>query len=204
MARFSALLLVAAASADDPRYCTSHEENFAPCYKSGCCESDNYGCFKRPDRNYAQCRSLASQADEDGTCTDTAEWLCPASWMNKVPKDAPPASDICTAPTDPHGGCYRSHCCRQPETYGCFKRPDRAYAQCRPYEPQLGADGACTDSDQWLCPLSWMSHIPAPMAALQEGSKQLEVCGSPVRAYGACFAHGERCCADGGFVCAKR
>ena len=49
-------------------------DDYKDCLESGCCSSKTHGCFRRPNREFAQCRPL----EED--CVDTPEWLCPQSW----------------------------------------------------------------------------------------------------------------------------
>ena len=62
------------------------------------------------------------------------------------------------------GDCTASQCCNG-DGFGCFRRPTRGYAQCRPIP-----DGVCKDDNDWLCP-GW------------------ELCGARFEA-----CHGTRCC----------
>lgn len=72
------------------------------------------------------------------------------------------ATVLCDCAHD-YQDCTASKCCTT-AGFGCFKRPSKAYAQCRPYS------SPCEDSDEWMCP-GW------------------ELCGER---YDACF--GTRCC----------
>jgi hypothetical protein len=112
-----------------------------------------FGCFKRPDKHFAQCRNRAAHAGEDDKCVDSDEWLCPTSWMEREPKKGPPPQPepppvtYCPTPVAPHGGCFHSRCCSESQKFGCFKRPDRNYAQCRPLASQTSPGGECEDTD---------------------------------------------------------
>ena len=44
-----------------------------------------------------------------------------------------------------HADCYDEGCCAEKEL-ACFKRPNRAHAQCLPRQKH------CVDSNEWLCP----------------------------------------------------
>jgi len=94
------------------------------CYESTCC-TNGYGCYKKMHRKYAQCRPLPPQG-----CADVPGWECPG-W------------ELCS---DNHQPCIDSKCCKDP-SYGCFRRPNNHYAQCRPL-----LDGVCTDTEEWKCP----------------------------------------------------
>lgn len=90
-----------------------------------------------------------------GTCEPDDGWLCPG-W------------EQCT---ERYGTCLSTKCCKDPG-FGCFRRPQADHAQCRPL-----AQGACTDTDDWLCP-GW------------------EMCSDPFQA-----CTNTHCCADKRFVC---
>jgi len=61
--------------------------------------------------------------------------------------------------------CIESGCCKQPGD-GCYKRPSKFFAQCRP----LVEDGPCISSEDWLCPGTWTLEPPSfiPVVACAE------------------------------------
>jgi hypothetical protein len=63
----------------------------------------------------------------------------------------PPPSPPPPCFTAAYGACLDTHCCENPQRFGCYKRPTLQYAQCRPLQHP------CTDSDDWLCPGWWNS-----------------------------------------------
>lgn len=121
-------------------------------------QDEGFGCFKRPDKQFAQCRPHKLHMDENGVCHDSNYWLCPASWMGYGPgtREAtisrPPTS--CSDPSKPFQECTLNNCCMDGDNFGCFKRPEHHYAQCRPHAYHLGKTGECEDTEEWLCP-SW-------------------------------------------------
>uniref|UniRef100_A0A7S0J904 Uncharacterized protein n=1 Tax=Calcidiscus leptoporus TaxID=127549 RepID=A0A7S0J904_9EUKA len=146
-------------------------DELGDCTESGCCAQEGYGCFKSPEREFAQCRKLPT--DNHGkptTCKDTLEWLCPG-W------------ESCAAD---HGDCTQSKCCRS-SGFACWKKKFEHRAECRA-EPDVRANhdavgdhsdpfATCRDTDEWLCP-GW------------------ERCSDPDT---ACTK--SRCCNHGGFTC---
>ena len=70
----------------------------------------------------------------------------------------------CHATPSAHfASCFDSHCCADPRTFACFHRPDRpSIAQCLPYARQV-VNGTCVDTDQWLCPETWLKPPPPPL-----------------------------------------
>ena len=58
---------------------------FGKCIASMCCAGAGDSCYKRPGLQYAQCRPRAPW------CVDSAQWLCPYSW---IPSDRLPAADM--------------------------------------------------------------------------------------------------------------
>ena len=61
----------------------------------------------------------------------------------------PPPSPPPPCPTQSYGNCLTSHCCVDSSKYGCYKRPTKQYAQCRPLVSN------CVDTADWLCPGWW-------------------------------------------------
>lgn len=96
------------------------------CFESHCCANGNYGCYKRPGRDYAQCRPLP---DHGVTCSDSNEWECPGWWD-------------CASNYE---GCLDTKCCKS-SNFACSKKPEGQYAQCRPKVDN------CHDTAEWLCP----------------------------------------------------
>ena len=107
-------------------------EPFGECTDTRCCSQPGFACFKRPFADYAQCRPQA--AEEAAACEDDASWLCPGHWEHCGRQ---------------HGECSASRCCDDAD-FGCFRRVNSAYAECRPRQPR-----GCADDDDWLCPSSW-------------------------------------------------
>ena len=118
--RSSAWLTWAAAAA---AACSGPYED---CFNSTCCANGNFGCKKRQSRQYAQCRPMPAQG-----CVYEAGWECPG-WENCA---------------EEYGECLDSKCCKDP-TFGCYRRPERSFAQCKP----LPTVGECTDTAEWRCP----------------------------------------------------
>lgn len=58
---------------------------YSGCLEAMCCQSPLDICYKRPSLAWAQCRPTPHTR----ACVDSAEWLCPASWMNSPPPQAP-------------------------------------------------------------------------------------------------------------------
>ena len=98
---------------------------YGACTESFCCVDKDHGCFKRPGLHYAQCRPLADQV-----CEDTNDWECPG-WESCGGK---------------YQSCSTSKCCKE-EGFGCFKRPEHAYAKCLPLP-----EHTCSDTAEWRCP----------------------------------------------------
>ena len=71
--------------------------------------------------------------------------VCAALLRTARGGEAGAAGAACTAN---FADCYDSQCCASNVAFGCFRRRGKAYAQCR----RKQADGACVDSDEWLCP----------------------------------------------------
>jgi len=102
-------------------------DNYGDCLDSQCCKSGNFGCMKKVGKHYAQCRLLGS----GGSCPHDDGWMCPG-WQS------------CT---ERNGNCLQTKCCKD-DGYGCFRRPDRDFAMCRP----LSTTSTCQDGTDWLCP----------------------------------------------------
>ena len=105
---------------------------------------------------------------KDGECIDDEYWQCPVSWMGIVPHAAPPPPPTrttqCTDPTPKLGNCFKMPCCAD-EGFGCFKKAGVRYAQCKP-EP-----ANCSDTDDWLCPSSWITYAPQKPSSVNVGSQ---------------------------------
>jgi len=102
------------------------------CYDARCCKGHDVGCFKRPTRQFAQCRHYHGSKGDEGGCRDTEDWLCPGTW------------EICS-PT--MGSCQQERCCDHTD-HACYAKDDQ-YAQCLPL-------GTCTGKSdpagkQWSC-----------------------------------------------------
>lgn len=172
---------------------TQPAAQFAACFSSRCCEGQvgrngGFGCFRKPGKSFAQCRPMALHRDHSGTCKDSTDWLCPASWItypppppprpppspspppvkHQRPSPAPPCAQG-ESPAEAFSACYASQCCKgavdADHGIGCFKKPGRAYAQCRPIAMHRDADGNCVDNDSWQCPASWLGVPPSPPAS---------------------------------------
>ena len=131
------------------------------CIDGGCCTDADFGCFRSAKTStYAQCRPM--QAD----CQSSEHWLCPG-WERCAIKFA---------------NCFESGCCVD-DSFACYRRPEVAYAQCRP----AAESKACvtsvtgdTGNEVWVCP-GWKSCA----AALDDCSLS-------------------RCCTDGDHMCLKQ
>ncbi len=132
--------------------------NYKPCWENvgtaaagrGCCLPDGRGhafaCMRRPGLQFAMCRPLP----RNGPCESDAAWECP-----DAPPPAPPAAcalayQSCVQAVKSHG-VLELGCCEpggDGRAFGCFRRPGREFAQCRPM-PQ----GPCVSTGEWECPL---------------------------------------------------
>lgn len=127
---------------------------YGDCYNSTCCTSGNFGCKRKMGKHFAQCRPMPQ-----GACQEEDGWECPG-W------------ELCTEKYQP---CLSSKCCKD-QGFGCFRRAEAEYAQCRP----LPAQGMCADTADWLCP-GW------------------ELCSDASQ---ACTA--THCCSDRRFACYQK
>ena len=143
-------LLLAGAS----RVAAECGSEYGNCYDSHCCISGNFGCKRRTGRPYAQCRPLPG-----GICEEEEGWECPG-W------------ELCGEKYQP---CLSTKCCKD-NGFGCYRKPEADYAQCRPIASMSG----CTDTPDWLCP-GW------------------ELCSDP---YQECTT--THCCSDHRFVCYEK
>ena len=116
-------------------------DNYGTCTDSHCCKSEGFGCFKRPDKPYAQCRPMPAPP---AVCTDDAAWLCPG-W------------ELCGARFD---DCLMTRCC-QSSNDRCYQKSG-VYAQCLEADScvdKVGKDGArwdCTElSPAPQCSQNW-------------------------------------------------
>ena len=132
-------------------------EPYGECTDTRCCSHPGFACFKRPFADYAQCRP--QRPEEAEACEDDAIWLCPGHWEHCGTQ---------------FGECSASRCCDDAD-FGCFRRANSAYAECRRRQPR-----GCVDDEEWLCPGTW-KHCTA--------------------ADGDCSA--TRCCAFG-YGCARK
>ena len=128
-------------------------EPYKNCFESTCCINGNFGCYKKPGKQYAQCRPKP----DHGSCVDTVDWQCPG-WED------------CS---ENMHDCSHSKCCKDPN-FGCFKRPTKQFAQCRPLKDD------CVDTEDWKCP-GW-----------ELCSGNLESCTNT------------HCCATDGYTCYKK
>ena len=53
--------------------------NFAGCFSSHCCSNERSACFRKPGKQYAQCRPLPSSVMTG--CVDSPQWECPGWWV---------------------------------------------------------------------------------------------------------------------------
>jgi len=144
--------------------CTQPSGN---CWDSLCCAQPAtapvYGCFKRVDRNFAQCRPKYGWFNHterlQGVCRDDKNWLCPETWLTDAKPDRPAPQERASLPssntvvrstfwnyecTGDYQDCTHSECCADP-SFGCYKRSGRHFAMCRPRQAN------CVDYE-WLCP----------------------------------------------------
>ena len=96
----------------------------------------------------------------------------------------PHAPPMCAATM---GDCLESHCCADPRAFGCFHRPNKHFAQCLPLSHMHQADGTCTDSEEWLCPSTWLSPPPPPAAPSPPPVIAGCVGTEPSEPYAACY-----------------
>ena len=73
-----------------------------------CCKGHDVGCFKRPTRQFAQCRHFHGEKTD---CQSNDDWLCPGEWEHCSPT---------------MGKCLQSRCC---------DHSDHACAARSPVEP---------------------------------------------------------------------
>ena len=147
-------------------------DHFAACLSSRCCKDAHaFGCFKKRSKHFAQCMPFSHflRDDASGRCADNDEWLCPESWLIEPPPPPPsppppppPFEAECSgAPRSKHfDSCLETMCCEDPHAFGCFKRAEFEFAQCRPIARQA-VGGVCTDSESWICPENWMNTPPS-------------------------------------------
>ena len=150
-----------------------------------CCRPDGRGrpfvCRQRLGAKFAMCRP----AEADGSCVPDSDWGCAPSPPPMPPMPPPPPSPPPSPPPGPglppkapapeictenFGNCFKYqrfngerdklNCCAPGmpgnRPFGCFQRPGKTFAQCRP----LGPD--CVSDDTWQCP---ESPPPAPPRA---------------------------------------
>ena len=88
--------------------------------------------------------------------------------MTQVAASAMPFRAHCHAtPADHFMSCADSHCCKDAAWFGCFRRPNRPnIAQCLPRSHQREVNGTCVDTEEWLCPESWLQPPPPPQPPL--------------------------------------
>lgn len=98
----------------------------AACFESGCCADPSLACYKRAERDYAQCLPRVA------SCVDTAEWLCPG-W------------ELCSAR---FANCQRSQCCQAAGDV-CYMKHAH-FSQCRPAGDCVGRRDPTTNVP-WLC-----------------------------------------------------
>ena len=103
-------------------------DNYATCTDSPCCKSEGFGCFRRPDKPYAQCRPMPAAP---AVCTDDSSWLCPG-W------------ELCG---DRFDDCIMTRCCQSSKDR-CYSKSD-AYAQC--LEVDSCIDKVGKDGVHWQC-----------------------------------------------------
>ena len=212
-------------------------DHFAACLSSRCCKDAHaFGCFKKRSKHFAQCMPFSHflRDDASGRCADNDEWLCPESWLIEPPPPPPsppppppPFEAECSgAPRSKHfDSCLETMCCEDPHAFGCFKRAEFEFAQCRP-RSHMEVGGVCVDTDDWLCPETWLVPPPPPppsppppsssavvvatgaghSATNDGGGTAAGSCASgtqPSAHFAACLE--SRCCADPrAFGCFKR
>ena len=66
---------------------------YGSCFETKCCIEAGSSCHRRPGRQYAQCRPPAAEP-----CVDSADWLCPCSWL---PCPTPPPPPLPSLPPLP-------------------------------------------------------------------------------------------------------
>ena len=173
-------------------------EHYGSCMESRCCQDPKfYGCFHKRHKAFAQCLPLQSQIPEGGIrCVDGPEWLCPSTWLQEppppppAPAPPPPFHARCAvdASPSPHfGSCLESHCCADPRMFGCFHKKGKVFAQCMPLAHMLQPDGSCVDSDEWLCPATWLEPPPPPAAPSPPPVVEGCVGDTPSAEYASCL-----------------
>ena len=201
-----------------PRCHDTPTDHFMSCANSHCCKDAAwFGCFRRPDRNIAQCLPLSHQTT-NGSCVDTAEWLCPQTWLQPPPPPLPPSPPSPPPPTAPPGlppmppesepwhrchgtpsdhyaNCMESKCCKDARRYGCFRKRNKMWAACMPLAHQTPAgQPKCVDNDEWLCPSSWLHEPPPPPPPPPPFHARCHVGHAPSAHYASCME--SHCCQD--------
>lgn len=171
----------------DGRVCGFESED---CLESQCCAGEpDIGCYRRKGRNFAMCRKTPQ-----GMCVPDEDWLCPGAW--EQPWNA------CAGNFE---NCRAAHCCKNSESFGCFKRTTTPFAQCRPLTP----GSPCINSDKWLCPDSWSDDDDEADGLLANIDNDLELLArlgswetECTEDYGNCLP--THCCKNHGFRCFEK
>jgi hypothetical protein len=188
---------LAAGAEPIPRCHSPPSDHFSSCFESHCCKDvKGFACFKKRGKDGAQCLPRSHQRDDvTGHCVDSDTWLCPNTWIQESPPPAPPPPPPppyharCRRNPSPHySTCLESNCCQDAKGWGCFHRTHKQFAQCLPFaHMNMTADGGCMDTDEWLCPQTWI--VPPPPPAPRPPPKTAEGCVSgttPSAHFSAC------------------
>lgn len=115
-----------------------------------CCTDPALQCFRKGGMGqygYGQCRESCPGGD----------WDCEVVRKMSPPSPPLPAPSECSGYIARYGTCLDSPMCCSPGD-GCFRRPHPTTAAiCRPLSP-----GLCEDTDEWVCPDSWIFWTPLP------------------------------------------
>lgn len=116
--------------------------SYDPCATTGCCKTDNFGCYKRSQGSYAMCRPLGQE------CGPDKKFLCPV-----LPDLEAAAEEEELGSCEGGGGMYEScteepRCCKN-TGFGCFQKVGTGYFTCRPMEKKIHD---CEDTEDWICP----------------------------------------------------
>ena len=103
-------------------------DDYGTCTDSPCCKTEGFGCFKRPDKPYAQCRPMPAPP---AVCTDSGDWMCPG-W------------ELCGERFD---DCVMTRCCQSTKDR-CYSKSG-IYAQC--LEADTCVDKVGKDGARWEC-----------------------------------------------------
>lgn len=124
--------------------------NYDPCMDTGCCKSDNFGCYVLADQTYAMCRPLGRE------CGPGKKYLCPV--LPGLEAAAEEETYSCEDGAGMFESCSQEPRCCKDMGFGCFQKVGTEYFSCRPLEGNIHD---CEDTEAWICPRS----APRPPAS---------------------------------------